>query len=280
MPASRKDTGSALILALWATAAAALAAASIIAMGRVQQSVARNSLQLLEDQVARESGIQIVAHGLLVQSVHWKLGVPHEVTIGKSRIRILVTDEAGKVDLNAATDEILMLALVPARLDEARRHRIVDALQDWRDADDERRLHGAEKADYTEAGYQYAPRNRFFANIAEFQRVMGVTSDVYRSVEAGLTVYSQRASVDTRVASPAVLRLLPRMDEAAIASAMRTRQSGDEVPLDTFGRTFSIQAEILERPEAGRWIAVMYLTGRKENPILVKSWQAGENVKP
>ncbi|MFN3400649.1 MAG: hypothetical protein ACK4Z4_09960, partial [Ferrovibrio sp.] len=165
------DQGSVLVLALWAVAAAALGAAAIIAIGQVQQRIVRNETEALRHELALQSGIHVALHGLVSRPAEWPVdGRSRALTVGAERITVSVADEAGKIDINMAAEDILRGLLGPARIGEEQKRRIADAIQDWRDRDDERRLLGSEKVDYASAGYRYEPRNRPFANPAELQR--------------------------------------------------------------------------------------------------------------
>ena len=53
--------------------------------------------------------------------------------------------------------------------------RTLEAILDWRDADDLKRPNGAEAPDYQAAGSKYVPTNSPFESVGELQRVLGVT---------------------------------------------------------------------------------------------------------
>jgi len=270
------DEGFVLVLALWAVLAAALGAAAIIAIGQVQQKIVRNDAEALREDLALQSGIYIALHGLLNRPSDWvEDGRVRDVSVGLSRVDVSVADEAGKIDINAAGEDLLMALFAPVALGDERKRSIVAAIQDWRDRDDNRRLLGSENADYAAAGYKYEPRNRPFANPGELQRVAGMTAAAYRQAAPAVTVYSQKPGVDSRVAIRDVLRRLPGMDATAVNGILRARQAdGDSGEGKTFvGRTISIQATLPGKAEAARG-AVVRLFRRPSEQVRIMAWQS------
>ena len=73
-----------------------------------------------------------------------------------------IQDEDGKIDLNAAPDELLRGLFVSAGLDEDAGAALVDAIVDFRDEDDLTRLNGAEDRDYADAGLPYGAKDAPF----------------------------------------------------------------------------------------------------------------------
>ena len=56
----------------------------------------------------------------------------------------------------------------------------MDAIADFRDPDDLRRLNGAEDADYQSAGLKHGAKDGPFKAIEELQQVLGVDHDLYK----------------------------------------------------------------------------------------------------
>ena len=100
-----------------------------------------------------------------------------------SQIVASAVDESAKIDLNAAPETLLKgLIEKVGGADPEATARIVDAIQDWRDADDLRRPNGAEEADYKMAGLQQKPANMPFETVSELARVLGMTPAIYARV--------------------------------------------------------------------------------------------------
>jgi general secretion pathway protein K len=79
-----------------------------------------------------------------------------------------VTDEAGKLNINTATkDQLMVLPLMESQ--------VADAILDWRDNDEEPQAEGAEAGYYENLRYPYTIRNAPLRTVRELLRVKGVT---------------------------------------------------------------------------------------------------------
>src|SRR5690606_37495032 len=96
---------------------------------------------ILEKRNARSPG-----RGDLVAVGGW------ECHLGSDRISIVISDEAGRIDLNTADVELINLLLMGLGLEKERSLQLAAAVLDFRDADDERHPGGAEAEDYRSLG--------------------------------------------------------------------------------------------------------------------------------
>lgn len=126
------------------------------------------------------------------------------------------------LDVNAAAEETLHRLLVLIGTAPAAADSLVDALADWRDADDVPRPLGAERDDYAAAGLPL-PRNGPIADLRELRRVRGWDRvpgiDTLLSAEPGPAPLSH--------APVAVVAALPGLgpEAAARLAEMRTRDA-------------------------------------------------------
>jgi general secretion pathway protein K len=195
--------------------------------------------------------------------------------------RVRVQDEAGRIDVNQAT-QILLARVFATSGAGAEADSLAERVLDWREAGAARRLHGAKASDYQAAGYAYGPRGGKFLSVDEVRLVMGMTPGVFAVAAPLLTVASQNAYPDQAVAPDAVLRLLDGMDEARVqailaARAARLRAQADGTTADlepppATGRAFMIEVEVGGRTEALARRAVVRLTGIPRSPVVVYSW--------
>jgi hypothetical protein len=84
---------------------------------------------------------------------------------------------------------------VSVGVDQVKAQALAAAIADFRDADNFRRLGGAEEADYRAAGLAWGPKNAPFDSVDELQQVFGMTTQLYERVAPSLTTYS---AVETR----------------------------------------------------------------------------------
>jgi general secretion pathway protein K len=154
-----------------------------------------------------------------------------------ARIAASATDESGKIDLNTAPDNLLKGLLQTAGgLDADSAAQLVDAIGDWKDADDFRRPNGAEAPEYVAAGLKYTPANAPFETLAELQRVLGMTPALYAKVADSLTVYSRIAGVNPANASRATLLAIPGATAVVVDAYLLQRRDAlaSNLPLPPF----------------------------------------------
>jgi general secretion pathway protein K len=123
-------------------------------------------------------------------------------------LTLVVQDEAGKVDLNIATPALLR-ALVMG-LGVSGGEAAVDAILDYRDQDDNRRLSGAERAEYLAAGRSDGPRNGPFLAVEELSSVLGLTQADADRLRPFVTIHSGLAAIGANVAPKALVEILAR----------------------------------------------------------------------
>jgi general secretion pathway protein K len=122
-------------------------------------------------------------------------GAPHEWRDGEIAIVARATDETAKIDLNAA-GEVLLRGLFTSvgGADPDVAVRLVEAVMDWRDADDLRRPK-ARRPPTTRDGIEGRAANAPFETIGEVARVLGMTPAIYSRIAGSVTVYSRQAGV-------------------------------------------------------------------------------------
>jgi type II secretory pathway component PulK len=102
-----------------------------------------------------------------------------DVPLGRGSYRILVADEEGKIALNRAHADTLARLLENTGVSDSElRRTIVDAILDWRDADHDHHVHGAEREYYGALLHPYAPRNRDFPHLDELLLVKGMRREI------------------------------------------------------------------------------------------------------
>jgi general secretion pathway protein K len=123
-------------------------------------------------------------------------------------LTLAVRDEAGKVDLNIATPALLRALVLGLGL--SGREAAVDAILDYRDQDDDRRISGAERPEYLAAGRPHGPRNGPFLAVEEVAGVLGLTQADADRLRPFVTIHSGLAAIDPSVASQALIEVLAR----------------------------------------------------------------------
>jgi len=164
-------------------------------------------------------------------------GRAYEANLFGTKLRISVQDESGRLSLNATDEASLAHAFTNVGIAPGRAEAIAAAIADWRDQDDERRLGGAERADYAAAGYADLPANAPFDNLDELHSVMGVTDDVFRRISPLLSVLSDDPSANLEAAPVEVLGALFGANSPQIAAILARRSQIASTPLGQSGMT-------------------------------------------
>jgi len=99
-----------------------------------------------------------------------------------------------------------------------------DKLMDWLDADDLRRLYGAESRDYLNAGFP-APANRIPADPKELQLVLGLTPQVEELLASHADFTTTHSRMNLNTASREALMLFPGMDPDQARKIMDHRRT-------------------------------------------------------
>ncbi len=208
----KSQKGMALVIVIWILCLLSLMAGSFALTMRRENSVTSALKNNANAAAVAESGLGLAQFMLQQpdQKRRWRAdGSVYQILRrdgGDMRIRIV--SESGKIDINAA-DESQLSAVIKAVTDDAfEQQHLINCILDWRDEDNQVRLHGAEKKQYKDAGLPYGPSNRPFQSLEELQRVLGMDEAIYTRIEPWITIYSGQKEVDLRVAPPEVLEIL------------------------------------------------------------------------
>jgi general secretion pathway protein K len=179
------------------------------------------------------------------------------VPLGGGHFTYRLTDEEARLNLNAATPERVDRLLQAIGIDKIERDVINDSLQDWRDANEEHRLNGAESDDtYLQRPLPYRSKNANLDSITELLQIKGMTPAVFYGAEdkPGLVAFVTAKStgqVNLNTAPCVVLKALG-FGEVECTAVDQARREGPytSVPgqfggrgLATTTRTFRIEAE-------------------------------------
>jgi general secretion pathway protein K len=210
-----RQRGIALVSVLWVVVLLAVVAAGLSASTRNDVRLASDAVSAAQARGAAEGAMQRVLYELLAAGEKVDRSV-HEFTLGDAEVRVDLADEAGRIDLNAASAALLEGLLSAAPLPPAERRAIVDAILDWRDPDHAARPYGAEDDDYRAQGRPYGARDAPFQSVDELQLVLGMSPAIYAKLKPSLTVHSRQAGINPAAASREVLLAVPGVDPAQV----------------------------------------------------------------
>lgn len=287
-----RQAGIALVLALWSTVLLTAMAASFAYSMRTEALAAGNSAGVAKARAAADGAIERTAYELgrpRVPGAWAPDGTPRAWEDEGVAIAVVATDESAKIDLNAA-GEVLLRGLFSAigGADPDSAARLVDAVIDWRDADDFKRPQGAEAADYRAAGAKVAPANAPFETVGEVSRVLGMTPSVYARIIGSVTVWSRQPGINPRTASREVLLALPGVDASAVDAYLAQRDAAirDGLPAPAFASASGLASGAIQtwriRAEARTSDGVTFVreavvrpSQDPSRPLVVLAWLEG-----
>jgi general secretion pathway protein K len=209
----RSQRGVALIMVLWLCILLTVVGGAFAFSMRNEALASRNAVSLAQARAAADGAIDRTAFELLRPRTQqsWKPdGASHRWNDGDTLVVVSARDESSKLDLNTAAEPLLKSMFTNiGGLTDVEASAIVDAIVDWRDADDLRRPNGAEAGDYRSANSQYTPSNSAFESVGELSRVLGMTPALYARVAGSLTVHSRQSGVNPATASRETLLAFP-----------------------------------------------------------------------
>ncbi|MGZ0079101.1 general secretion pathway protein GspK [Methylomonas sp. YC3] len=295
--AAHRQRGLALVIVIWILTLLSLMAGSFALSMRRESSVAgalKNNAQAL---ALAETGLNI-AQFMLQQADperRWQAdGSIYRIPGNDSEIRIRIIAESGKVDINAAEEPLLKALISSVSDDKKLQQNLLDALLDWRDADDDPRPQGAEKKQYRQAGLAYQPSNQPFQSLEELQLVLGFNAEIFEQLQPWITIYSGQAELNLQRAPSELLEMVgdnlkaqnihdvyldKRLSESAAADDSTADQT--DPALADEEQTYTIMVQTLLEDQATAAIeAVVRIQNQdpSQAPYQILDWKQGQQV--
>jgi len=209
--------------------------------------------------------------------------------LGGGQYTYRITDEEARLNINASPPDRIDRLLLALQLDKSVRDTIGDSIQDWRDANEEHRLNGAESEDYyLKLPVPYRAHNANLESVTELIQIKGITPAIYNGNKerpglADLVTVRGSGPVNMNTAGPYVLEALG-LSSAEITEIVQGRHNAGPFPnvpgkfggrnLSVATRTFRIDAEgIVDDRVVARLIAIVQRRTEADPPsALVLEW--------
>jgi len=228
--AGRRQKGIALVIVLWILLLVTISTGAYTLMARMDQLEAHTVISSTRARMAAEAGINLAVLSLRDPDELTRMvpdGRPYEIQVQDVLVEIQVTDERGKVDINAVDEATLLQLFQGHGLEGDDAVYLAAAVMDWADVDEMERANGAELPAYSSAGLDVGPGNRPFLMIEEILQVLGMPWDLFKKIEPGLTVFSESGMPDPAYAPLEALLAIPDMTEEDALNFIEERQSQD-----------------------------------------------------
>ncbi|MCU7846059.1 MAG: general secretion pathway protein GspK [Candidatus Thiodiazotropha sp. (ex Monitilora ramsayi)] len=283
----RRQDGIALVMVLWLVVLLTIVAASFATHSRVETRMAGNLVERQKARFMAETGFNRAVMELMAakDEESWNLnGQVYEIQNAQGMLRIAIRSASGLVDLNKASRQILLNTFKMLAENDEDRAQLADALEDWRDSDDLRRLKGAEDTDYASEGYAYGASDRDLESVDELGYVMGFNRDAVEKLRPYVTVHSGQSSVDYQFAAESLTELLKdgMSLDSGVAEAFDQIDSdlAELEDIDDFsspgqasGKNYRISVEALTKGGARSAIHVdIEMKNKNDKPYTILDW--------
>ena len=230
--AATRQRGVALVLVLWILLLVTISTGAYTLTARMDTLEAHTVLSGTQARLGAEAGINLAVMSLRDPDETTRLipdGRPYQVQYEGMLVEVRVTDERGKLDINAAGEDTLINLLTANGLDGQDATLLAAAIKDWSDSDEIERANGAELEAYDAAGLAVGPANRAFVMTEELLQVLGMTWNLYTQIEPGVTVHSQAALPNPAYAPAEALLALPDMTNEEALNFVAQRHSEESL---------------------------------------------------
>lgn len=250
--------GIALIMVMWVIVLLTAIALSFAHTIRTDVNIVANSGSRLRAQSLADAAVQrALIEQFKPQTLEgrWNAdGTSREWIYRDAKVTVMMLDEAAKIDINTANDQLLRGLFVAQGLADDDAMKLVDAIGDWRDTDSRKRPRGAELPDYEAAGLSYGPANAAFQGVEELKLVLGMTPELFARIAPLITVYSRQPGINEQIATREVLRAIPgttdEMIDAYISARDAARANKQAIPTLAANRFRSFSAGLITRIRA------------------------------
>jgi len=211
-----------------------------IAEGGVQRAVAE--MVLKQDQRLQQLRKTMKADEIAPEKKAWVAdGRPYTISFDQGECELRIMSEAGKININTVSEMTLRKIVGNLGLEEEIRNTVVDSILDWIDADDLRRINGAENDYYQSLKEPYNCKNGPLDSVEELLLVKGVTPELFygkkgmktreegaKTYDVGLkevfSIYAPGEQIDINSASAIVLRFALGIPDKVSRQIVKARE--------------------------------------------------------
>ena len=272
-----RQHGFALVVVLWAAILLALIAGGVTKLSRGDLNLARNLYESTQAELAADSALWTAVYMIVNDGPSaWPPdGAVYAWRFGEAEVRVRVTDELGRIDINAASPELLAALFTAAGIEPANATTLADAVVEFR----------SRSIEEPDAG-----PNVPFALTDGLGQVPGMPPELHNRITEAITVYTGEARPRRGVTSPLVLaaiegQVLAEPDEAVEVPAIEEVQvlgdrpailDGSTEPTQVFSGLLHIEAEAMSA--GGSYfarVAVIALERSKTLSYRLRLWRRG-----
>lgn len=222
----KKENGVVLVIVLWALVLLGIIVGSYLGTIRTDTAIVDNWISTAKAHWAANAGVQLAILKTIEKSNNrWTAGDKEQLLdYGDVRLIIRIFDEAGKVDINHASEELLQALFRSAGVSEEENRSLIAGMMKQRENARQRqglipgggRFGAVDRSD--------AASGSLYQNIEELAQLPQMRPEIMRAIRSLITTYSGVNGVNPDVASREVLNILPGMEVDHADQFMETRQ--------------------------------------------------------
>jgi general secretion pathway protein K len=180
-----RERGFALLIVLWTMVLLTLLVIDITGNGRTEAQLANN--------LRANAVLEAEADGAVYDAIFREITSPvspseMQYATGTGVV-VRVEDQAGKVNPNTASTDLLQALLRRVGMDAHSSGALAAAIADWRESTSQPRPLGAKAPQYSAAGRNYGPPEEPFESIEELSNVLGMTPQILARLAPHLSIY-------------------------------------------------------------------------------------------
>ena len=261
-PSSGGRHGFALITVIWGLGLLTLLGAAVIVGARYRARAALADGSVLSSAAAAESGVNFAIASILSPTSNTSFPKTCRMP-GGEQAEIVVEDEVGKIDINAASLPTLERFFVGIAQDKSLGSKIAQNIVNFRKA--LQRREPSNQTTQTNAANEI--KSSGFSTILELDQIDGMSPALLRSVMRYTTALSGRVEPMPEAMTPA-LRLLMGLDPG------RTERRSPTLP-----GSFTIRIDI-RAIDGSRYIreALVSFGAASAQPYIIREWRRGDIV--
>jgi general secretion pathway protein K len=226
---TRGERGFALLIVLWTMVLLTLLAIAITSNGRTEAQLADN----LRANAVSEAETDGAVYDAIFRELMSPVSPSNMQYVTRAGVVVRVEDQAGKVNPNTASTDLLQALLRRVGVDAQKSTMLAAAIADWRESASRPRPSGAKAPEYMAAGRNYGPPEEPFESIEELSNVLGMTPQILSRLAPHLSIYYD---------DEPVLSLADPVVAAAIKDVVGDQSANSNNTNAVAGRTLTITA--------------------------------------
>jgi general secretion pathway protein K len=261
----------ALVLVLWIIVLLSVIGISHSRNVRLDMQVARHHVEHAKARALAETGVNRAIYELFNndEETRWLFnGQLYQMSMPEGEVQIMIRNTAGLVDINTATPAVLETLFSGVKIDKYERSALVDAIMDWKDSDDLKRLNGAEDSDYKREGLDYGTPDRPFFSIGELRYVMGMTTAIYNTISPYITVFSGQSTITQSFAPDELNNLFSGAEDVTLGSKLN---ENIQMPADNMAQE-PLPADLMPGNMTQEPLTADLMQGDTSNVFHISTW--------